>query len=179
MRKILLFLVVIFTLILPNAFAQLTCEGEGQAFFIPEYLQKSSISIPCSLSVSSAPLNASCLAFIEYEGDLISTFPEIVEIDLVGRESFIELASSGTSTSFTVNFKNRDLLHLVNFSWTVWCNADAFYSSEGSFITEYPFAETSFEKFQTIFIRDSTQVIVIFLTAIIAFLAALFVIKVL
>lgn len=151
--KILILLALIF---LPTlAHAQLTCRGEGQAFITPEYFEKDTISIPCRLT-SEVSLNASCVGAIFFEGELLSTYPELTDIDLFGREAFVTLNKNKNTSSFVISFMNRDLLHGANFSWEVICKEfnGRYYSTNGSFVVEYPFAQISLGWVMTLFQRD-------------------------
>ncbi len=161
-------LVLALCLFLPSASATLTCEGEGQAFFIPEFVEKETISIPCTLETLN-PINASCVAMVYHEGELISVTPEIQDIGLFGRSSYIEVDSDNTIESFVVTLSNKDLLHLTEFGWEVWCkeSVGTFHSSEGNLTTEYPFAEPVVRKSIVFMQRDVGQLVGLFFITII------------
>ena len=157
------FLLVCLTLLilLPASWAvdSLTCEGEGQIFFKPEYVEERTISIPCYLYVEPI-VNASCIGYIEKDGELISVYPKIEDVGLFGRSATIQLSSDGPRVSFVVEFPNRDLLNLENFTWTVKCgtNDDSILTKTGDIVVEYPFSESMIDPIMTLSLRDTGQV---------------------
>lgn len=175
------FLILMLMAMIPLASAQLDCLGTGQAFMKPEYLEDDTISIPCSFSTINASdtVNISCVSLIFFEGDLISTYPEITDIDLFGRSRTINLASEASSASFVMKFKNRDLLNLFNFTWKVICKDDNFtyYEDSGEFKVEYPFVEPAFKGVMTIFQRDGARLIALMFLIILGIIAIGFIVK--
>ena len=171
-------LILLLFLIQPTS-ATLSCDGEGQIFFNPEIIERETISIPCTLS-STIPLNASCVASVYFDNELISTYPEIIDVREFGRTEFVEILSDNKIESFVVNFANRDLLHFENFSWEIWCKESSgqFHIATGNMIVEYPFSEPVLDWSMNIFQRDSSILIGLFLMLIFLSILAIIIYKV-
>ena len=159
---------ILLILLIPSIKATLTCEGEGQVFFKPEFIERDTLSIPCTLQ-SLNPINASCLVSVYFEDELISVYPEIDDLDWFGRTSYIEIASSNKDESFVAYIPNKDLLHFTNFTWEVWCKEldGTFHLATGSIVTEFSFAEPIVDITVTFLKRDVGIVIGMFFIIII------------
>ncbi len=174
-----LLLVTFFILLLPFTSATLTCEGDGQAFFMPEQIKDRTISIPCTLS-STPPFNASCVGSLYFQGDLISTYPAIEDVGLFGKTPYVEISSNNVAESFTIEWSNRDLLSYTTFEWEVWCSemSGNIHSDSGTLTTEYPFTEPILDKSLTFFQRDNGLLLGGFFTLLILGVLVIVLIKV-
>ena len=156
----------------------LDCEGNGQAFFYPEYFDESTISIPCTINTEST-VNVSCIAMISFEGDLISTYPKVEDVGLYGRTTFARITGETTAESFVVEIPSKDLLHLETFEWEVICNDPSGIShlDSGTFDSEYPISEPLLDARMVFGVRDGTKLILLFFILFIVVVVACLVIK--
>ena len=164
--------------ILPSSFAALDCDFNGQAFFYPDYVEESTISVPCTITTNSN-VNVSCVGMVLFEGDLISTYPKIEDVEYYGRTSFIEITGETTSESFVFEIPSKDLLHLTTFEWKIICNEPSgiSHSDSGTFNSEYPFSEILIDAPMTVGIRDSSKLIAFFFILFIIVVVACIAIK--
>lgn len=154
--RTILYLTGMFILMVLPANASLSCNAGEEAFFLPNLLERESITLPCTVEVDQTT-NVSCVGMIFFQGDLLSTYPPIEDVQLKAKEAYLTLHDVEESDSFTMSFSNTDLLHEENVTWQVWCkNAQGIsYGTEGHFITRIKPAEPITDHFLTFFSRDA------------------------